>query len=571
MIRTHPSQPAFTGGEMSPLLLGRHDIERFLLGGQRVENFFVRHQGPLVRRRGAQFVRDLDCAQPRLVTFEFSRSESELLEIGCNQIVVGADAPESPGLASGVVFEQFDGPFAFPAWLFASPPITETGEGRVFYFNAFVSGRNRVRHSPVGIDPNTGPCQIEGATVGLSDLEFGGGMEHFIAGAGNIGLECTVKVGGHTAPYRFYPIPPAEVATVVAGSFEALLDLIGTNGGSFIVDRVFSYRLGDTYVQKFICLDRESPGFYVGNWINLVNCRNGDEVDYRFTNPAGPQDLGLPVARTGSEARQQYLSGYNDLNREYVGNKSRATFTVDTTGRIGDTMFEEFVYTVTPDVGEPYQVIVGQERVIASEVTTVRQEFPWIPGAQVYLTSWYFTLQPSQFDDFSSYPRSGDRVEFEDYPATQAWSQPTTFLLPQVNHDHWDDFRHARTGAVVILDTGHGWPETVTFIGYDRLDAFHDLNLDAVGEVTLPLELGVGWAGPGFTALSDYRSHYDAFDVYANGAITVLDNGNTDWIYSGSFLLLDYSFANDEFDSYTNGTITSLSGGTGWSGNGTFI
>jgi hypothetical protein len=43
----------FVGGEVTTRLLGRADIERFALSAETVENFMVRPQGPLSRRRGS--------------------------------------------------------------------------------------------------------------------------------------------------------------------------------------------------------------------------------------------------------------------------------------------------------------------------------------------------------------------------------------------------------------------------------------------------------------------------------------------------------------------------------------
>ena len=94
MIRQHTTQPAFTGGEMTSYLLGRHDIERFLLGGERVENFMACGQGPLVRRRGTVMVAENTCATGKLINFEYSRSQSRMLLLGCDAVVVGVDEVE---------------------------------------------------------------------------------------------------------------------------------------------------------------------------------------------------------------------------------------------------------------------------------------------------------------------------------------------------------------------------------------------------------------------------------------------------------------------------------------------
>lgn len=48
--------PTFVAGELSTLLKGRSDVEKFHAAGERVDNFIVLHQGPLVRRHGTQLL-----------------------------------------------------------------------------------------------------------------------------------------------------------------------------------------------------------------------------------------------------------------------------------------------------------------------------------------------------------------------------------------------------------------------------------------------------------------------------------------------------------------------------------
>lgn len=89
MNRVHIAQASFVGGEVSPLVLGRSDTERFIMSGEVVQNFIARHQGPLVRRRGTTLVAACDCSAARIFNFEYSREDSELVRLGCAKIVVG--------------------------------------------------------------------------------------------------------------------------------------------------------------------------------------------------------------------------------------------------------------------------------------------------------------------------------------------------------------------------------------------------------------------------------------------------------------------------------------------------
>ena len=89
MIRQNSIQPTFVGGEVTPRLLGRADTERFLVCGATIENFIVRHQGPMFRRRGTQLVLVDTCDATRLTPFTFSRDDSEIIRFGCGEIIIG--------------------------------------------------------------------------------------------------------------------------------------------------------------------------------------------------------------------------------------------------------------------------------------------------------------------------------------------------------------------------------------------------------------------------------------------------------------------------------------------------
>lgn len=56
MLKITANQTNFSAGELSPWLLGRSDIDRYQNGAEVVENFVVRHQGGVVRRRGTKFI-----------------------------------------------------------------------------------------------------------------------------------------------------------------------------------------------------------------------------------------------------------------------------------------------------------------------------------------------------------------------------------------------------------------------------------------------------------------------------------------------------------------------------------
>lgn len=88
MPKASPAFVAFNGGELSPLLAGRVDQSRYGSGLRVCQNWTPTVQGPLVRRPGTRFVREVkNSAQPVwLLPFQFSVDQAYVLEFGHHYI-----------------------------------------------------------------------------------------------------------------------------------------------------------------------------------------------------------------------------------------------------------------------------------------------------------------------------------------------------------------------------------------------------------------------------------------------------------------------------------------------------
>ncbi len=84
MPKASPIQTSFSGGEFSPFVQGRVDVERYKTGLETVLNYIPTLQGPLVRRPGTKYVANAkDPAKPpTLIPFQFSADQSYMLEFG---------------------------------------------------------------------------------------------------------------------------------------------------------------------------------------------------------------------------------------------------------------------------------------------------------------------------------------------------------------------------------------------------------------------------------------------------------------------------------------------------------
>jgi hypothetical protein len=561
-MRVHPSQPAFTGGELSPLLLGRHDIERFLLGGRRVENFIARHQGPLVRRLGSRYVRRVDCAEPRLLNFEFSRTQAELLQFGCGEIIVGADVPPEPGIPVSVQFYQYDGPFEFPAWVFEAP--ADEDEGATYYLGSNVSGSTVVKFSQTGLNPAPLFCDMSDPDViGIGRVDFSGGYVRYLEDPDlSTGFLIAEEFSvGTMAPYNYVSGSlPVKFKTTAATTFSSL---IGNLTVPFLPSRIFIRKGDDTYTQFHEFAWPSSGGFFVGNWRNFLPCWSLG-VTYNFTDRITPDALGKTIQRTGVPARTQELTSFDSGSRTYEGTKSGVEFTV-VTDPLQPKITMELIYLITPDVGDPYFRYEVRDYAVTGTLLVVDIEFPWIAEAEVFLQSWNFSYQSSAFDDFSSYG-SGD---YEALPGVISWAEPTVFVMPPPNRTCWDDFERGVVGALSSFVSGYGFADVGTFVTKDPESAFDEFTGYALGPIEI-LSSGSGWAALGFVFDIPRLFAEDDLEDYSAGPISVLDAG-TGWREEGIVQAYNYLFATDDFETYTTGTITLLDAGINWAEDGVIV
>lgn len=77
-------QPSLAGGEISPSLYGRIDLEKYQTSLRRCRNFIVRQSGGIENRPGFRFPGSAKYADRycRLIPFQFSVSQTYALELG---------------------------------------------------------------------------------------------------------------------------------------------------------------------------------------------------------------------------------------------------------------------------------------------------------------------------------------------------------------------------------------------------------------------------------------------------------------------------------------------------------
>ncbi|MDC1330055.1 hypothetical protein N8210_00810 [Pelagibacteraceae bacterium] len=88
MARTTLALTSFVSGEFGNKLTGRTDFDKYTSAAKTLENFLVHPQGAATRRVGTQFIASVKtaAAKTRLIPFEFSTTQTYILEFGNNYI-----------------------------------------------------------------------------------------------------------------------------------------------------------------------------------------------------------------------------------------------------------------------------------------------------------------------------------------------------------------------------------------------------------------------------------------------------------------------------------------------------
>lgn len=88
MPKVSPTQHNFTSGEISPRLYGRYDIDKYSHAAKTLKNILIHQAGSGQRRPGTKFVAEVKTSslKTRLITFEFSTTQTYILEFG-NQYI----------------------------------------------------------------------------------------------------------------------------------------------------------------------------------------------------------------------------------------------------------------------------------------------------------------------------------------------------------------------------------------------------------------------------------------------------------------------------------------------------
>ena len=104
------SQKSFSGGEISPALYKRNDLQKYATSLKTLKNGFVLQEGSVLNRSGFEFVAETKNSQNvRLIPFSFNTEQTYIIELGdkyARFIKDGAQIiyPKSDGITSKYLY-----------------------------------------------------------------------------------------------------------------------------------------------------------------------------------------------------------------------------------------------------------------------------------------------------------------------------------------------------------------------------------------------------------------------------------------------------------------------------------
>lgn len=447
--------------------------------------------------------------------------------------------------SSSTEFSQYDGPFAYPAFAYEYDDE--------FYLTESVSGTNRFKFSPIGTNPSDRACSPSGdnAASGVCTTTFSGSSTYSLAGVLSGALSATVNRAGGFGAYDF-PGVPGTTETVTATTWSGLLTAAGLMGAAIGWSSEISYKDASSATTEYSTTDTD--GHFAGSFggqYNNIWC-GGDSILRTYSSKITPSDLGIPVARTGTAARTQRLESYDEPTRTYAGNIS--TFLYEEEVDITKPQITlELKYLVTPDVGDPYELLALREYTITGPNLSEEITYPPIVGADVYLVSAVSSYRRSAFDDFSSY---AEAEIVESLPFSPGWSAVGTFLAPPPNNECYDDMSGYEDGYIELYPLGIQWSDSGSSSMRDSLEAYDDFSGYELGTIN-GYGAGFGWSMAGGSQTADYVFAYDDFSSYSDGTTYTFDSYvfQSMWSDSGTSAVEDYSQSYDDFASYSDGTL----------------
>ncbi len=424
-----------------------------------------------------------------------------------------------------IMFNQYDGDFVYPSWL--------PQNGFRYYLNESMSGDMKFRFAPVAGNVGSRQCETgpdDTYASGTQLTTYSGGVTFNLLNSSVVGsIGVSLFQDGVVSAYDH------NAGTTQNFTYNRIGDVLNNIGPAAQSYGVIS--TDESLIQRWSTTQHETGWFpgSVGGRFDSIYCET-HTVNATSFNPVTVEDLGIPIARSGgvgSAAQTQTTGTFDTTTRVNHGNFSRGVISV-AVNPARENLTGTFVFTVTPTVGDPYQITVIKDFPI-SGMSTVNGtvDFPQVPEAVIHMDSWTYSYQKALAESFESYDVA---IQIVTLGASPSWPNPIVYGAPAPNTNCWDDFdaypEDVNQDGIYLNITGERWAGPGSYSAVNYTEFFDDFEGYAIGTTNL-FGQGAGWTGAGSSAIVAYGFCYDDFESYPIGTIFLFDFTSTDNLWNG--------------------------------------
>ena len=403
----YPLKPSFAGGELTPALYGRTDLQKYDVGASRLENMIVLRYGGATRRPGFRYVAKTQGGRKaRLIPFQYSTEQSYVLEFteGFVRIFTqgGIVVKDGNPLTIPTEYKEDDLPdikytqSADVLFLvhINHPPMTLTRYG----VTEWKLERMDIAGGPFD-DPNKKEDVKIGASAVRGDVTLVASVNYFTEDMVGSLIRLGHTMGGQLKAGN--PITPLVVRCIPGG--RVYVESFGFWNGHFIVEK------HDKSTDKWIALQEQHANRTQNYTLNYTN-KSDDIIEYRVRS----NEFDTSVWENENERQRGYVT-IQTFAQDYYG-VARIT-AVNSATSAAATVTREFADTeATNDFslsawsakkGYPQAVSFFEDRLVFAGSRTKPQTY-WASQSGDYYNFWVNT--PQQDSDAITGTLSGGQM-----------------------------------------------------------------------------------------------------------------------------------------------------------------
>ena len=403
----YPLKPSFAGGELTPALYGRTDLQKYDVGASRLENMIVLRYGGATRRPGFRYVAKTQGGRKaRLIPFQYSTEQSYVLEFteGFVRIFTqgGIIVKDGNPLTIPTKYKEADLPdikytqSADVLFLVHvnHPPMTLTRYG----VTEWKLERMDIAGGPFD-DPNTKENVKIGTSAVRGDVTLTASVDYFT----NDMVGSLIRLGHTMSGQLKFGNPTTALSVRCVPGGTVYVESFGFWNGSFVVEK------HDKSTGEWVVLQEQHSNRTQNYTLNYTN-KSDDILEYRVRSSS----FDTSVWGNENEKQRGYVT-IQTFAQDYYG-VARITAVNSATSAAATVMRELAVTEATNDFslsawsskkGYPQAVSFFEDRLVFAGSRTKPQTY-WASQSGDYYNFWVNT--PQQDSDAITGTLSGGQM-----------------------------------------------------------------------------------------------------------------------------------------------------------------